>query len=103
MASTQPITVLQTETFDGWLTGLKDRSAASRIAKRLIRVQSGLLGDAKPVGGGVYELRIDDGPGYRLYFVQRGAVLIVLLCGGNKGSQQRDIAKAQTMAAGLEI
>jgi putative addiction module killer protein len=88
--------------FEEWLNGLADERAASHIAQRIIRLRNGLLGDVKPVGEGVSELRIDYGPGYRLYFVRRGAVLIVLLCGGNKGSQQHDIARAKRLAAELE-
>ena len=67
-----------------------------------MRLQAGLLGDVKPVGGGVAELRVDYGPGYRVYFAQRGRLLVLLLCGGTKHGQQRDIAKAQTLAASLE-
>jgi putative addiction module killer protein len=67
-----------------------------------VRLQAGLIGDAKPVGGGVSELRVDYGPGYRVYFVQRGAVLIILLCGGDKRSQSRDIVRARTLAEELE-
>ena len=70
--------------------------------QRIVRLQSGLIGDAKPVGGGISELRVDYGPGYRVYFVQRGAVLIILLCGGDKRSQSRDIARARTLAGELE-
>ncbi len=77
---------------DRWLTGLADRRAAARIAQRIVRAQSGLLGD------GVSEMRVDHGPGYRLYLVRRGEALIVLLCGGDKGSQRRDIARAKRMA-----
>jgi len=67
-----------------------------------VRLQAGLVGDVKPVGGGVSELRVDYGPGYRLYFVQRGRRLVILLCGGAKGQQRRDIARAKAMAAELE-
>lgn len=94
--------VRQTEGFAAWLDGLKDTKAAERIAMRIARMQSGLLGDVKPVGESVSELRIDHGPGYRLYFVQKGRVLIVLVCGGTKGSQKRDIARAKALAAELE-
>lgn len=73
-----------------------------RIAQRIVRLQSGLLGDVKPVGGGVSELRVDYGPGYRLYFVQRGRLLIILLCRGGKSSQRRDIARAKALATELE-
>lgn len=92
--------VRQTLEFSGWHRGLKDRRAARIIAQRILRVQSGLMGDVKAFDG-IGELRIDYGPGYRIYFVQRGAVLIVLLCGGDKGSQRRDIAKARDMAKEL--
>jgi putative addiction module killer protein len=77
--------------------GLADTRAAERIAQRIVRLQSGLIGDAKPVGGGVSELRIDYGPGYRVYFVRRGAVLIILLCGGDNRTQSRDIARARAL------
>jgi len=94
--------VRQTGLFAAWLDGLADRRAAERIAQRIVRVQSGLLGDVKPVGGGVSELRVDHGPGYRVYFVQRGRILIILLCGGDKRSQPRDIEAAKALAADLE-
>jgi len=68
----------------------------------LVRLQSGLFGDVKPVGQGLSELRIDYGPGYRVYFLQQGRVVIILLCGGDKGSQRRDIERAQRLAAELE-
>lgn len=73
-----------------------------RIAQRIVRLQAGLLGDLRPVGSSVSELRIDYGPGYRLYFVQRGGELIVLLCGGDKDTQRRDISRAKRLAAELE-
>ena len=91
-----------TEEFDEWLDGLRDRKAAAIIAKRIVRVSGGLLGDVSPVGEGVSELRIDFGPGYRVYFVMRGQTIIVLLLGGDKSSQDRDIRKAKEMAADLE-
>jgi putative addiction module killer protein len=94
--------VRQTELFAQWIEGLTDTRAASRIAQRIVRLQSGLLGDVKPVGEGVSELRVDYGPGYRVYFVQRGRVLIVLLCGGDKRTQTRDIKRAKALAADLE-
>jgi putative addiction module killer protein len=96
------IEIRQTDVFEDWLNGLVDERAIERIAQRILRLRNGLLGDVKPVGAGVSELRIDYGPGYRLYFVQRGAVLIVLLCGGDKRSQQRDIVRAKALAAELE-
>jgi putative addiction module killer protein len=94
--------VRQTPIFRKWLDDLSDRRAAQRIAQRIVRLQAGLIGDAKPVGGGVSELRVDYGPGYRVYFVQRGLVLIVLLCGGDKRSQSRDIVRARSLAEELE-
>ncbi|HEY5299782.1 MAG TPA: type II toxin-antitoxin system RelE/ParE family toxin [Acetobacteraceae bacterium] len=96
------IEVRQTVTFRSWLDDLADRRAAERIAQRIVRLQAGLMGDVKPVGGGVSELRVDHGPGYRVYFVQRGQVLIILLCGGDKKTQKRDIDKAKTLAGELE-
>ncbi|MEA2738881.1 MAG: hypothetical protein QOH05_2188 [Acetobacteraceae bacterium] len=96
------IEVRQTPFFRKWIDELRDRRAAESIAQRIVRLQSGLIGDAKAVGGGVSELRVDHGPGYRVYFVQRGAVLIILLCGGDKRSQLRDIVRARTLAQELE-
>jgi len=96
------IEVRQTETFRVWLRNLADRRAAERIAMRLARLQGGLFGDVGPVGGSVSELRIDYGAGYRLYFVRRGARLVIVLCGGDKSSQKRDIKAARAMAAELE-
>jgi putative addiction module killer protein len=96
------IEVRQTPIFGAWLAGLKDLRAAAQIARRLVRLEAGLLGDIKPVGGGVSELRVHHGPGYRLYLTQRGPVLIVLLCGGDKGSQRGDIERAKRMAGQLE-
>lgn len=94
--------VRQTDNFARWLEGLADTRAASKIAQRIVRLQSGLFGDVRPVGDGVSELRIDYGPGYRVYFVQRGRLLIVLLCGGDKRTQARDIGRAKALAADLE-
>jgi putative addiction module killer protein len=94
--------IRQSTTFRLWLDGLADRRATERIAQRIVRLQSGLIGDSKPVGEGVSELRIDYGPGYRLYFVQRRQVLIILLCGGDKSLQRRDINRAKSLAATLE-
>jgi putative addiction module killer protein len=96
------IEVRQTRDFQSWATSLRDPVAKSRIGARIDRVRRGNFGDVKAVGEGVSELRIDHGPGYRLYFVQRGAVLVILLCGGDKGSQSRDIAKAKALAQDIE-
>ena len=94
--------IRQTEMFAKWLGGLADARAKDKIAQRIVRLQSGLFGDVKPVGKGISELRIEYGPGYRVYFVQRGEVLIILLCGGDKRTQPRDINKAKSLAADLE-
>jgi putative addiction module killer protein len=91
------IEVRQTPLFLEWLRELKDTRAAERIAQRITRLQFGLLGDVKFFDG-IGELRIDTGPGYRVYFVQRGKVLIILLCGGDKSSQKKDIKRAIDMA-----
>lgn len=85
-----------------WLENLRDRKAAAKIAARLARLELGNFGDAEPVGEGVTELRIHFGPGYRVYVVQRGEVLVVVLCGGDKSSQDRDIKRAKEMARELE-
>jgi putative addiction module killer protein len=95
------IEVRQTATFREWFEQLRDQRAQSRIAKRIATVQAGLLGDVKFFDG-IGELRIDYGPGYRVYFVQRGAVLVILLHGGDKSSQARDIRKAKVLAEELE-
>jgi putative addiction module killer protein len=95
------IEVRQTETFAAWLTGLKDRNARARIAARIRRLSLGNPGDVKPVGHGVSEMRIDYGPGYRVYFVRRADIVVVLLCGGDKGNQSRDIRRALKLAGEL--
>lgn len=92
------IELKQTETFAKWESRLRDKRARTVIAARLTRLAHGLLGDVEPVGEGVSELRIHYGPGYRIYFQQRGDVLIVLLCGGDKKTQTRDIATAKMLA-----
>lgn len=90
--------VRQTAIFRDWLDGLSDARAQARIASRLVRLEAGLLGDTKSVHDGVSEMRIDYGPGYRVYFTMRGRIVIVLLCGGDKQSQKRDIARAKEIA-----
>jgi putative addiction module killer protein len=95
--SSQVIEVRQTPEFKSWLDRLKDRAAARKIAQRMVRIESGLMGDVKFFKG-IGELRIDFGPGYRIYFVRRGSVLVILLCGGDKSSQSRDIERALAMA-----
>ena len=91
------IEVRRTDEFRDWLKGLKDIRAAARVEIRIARVEAGNLGDVKFFNG-IGELRIDYGPGYRVYFVQRGKVLVILLCGGDKSSQKADIKKALAMA-----
>ena len=83
--------------FEAWLRKLRDRTAKLRILTRLDRVQMGNMGDVKAVGEGVYELRLDYGPGYRLYFARVGSTIILLLTGGDKSSQEADIAKAKSL------
>lgn len=87
----------QSETFRKWRARLKDERARALIASRLDRLAFGHAGDAAPVGDGISELRIHYGPGYRIYFKQDGNTLIILLCGGDKGSQKRDIAEAKRL------
>lgn len=90
-------TIIKTEIFDKWLDKLKDRHAKVRILDRINSMIGGNLGDVKPVGEGVSETRIHYGPGYRLYFWQQGDVVIVLLCGGDKSTQNKDIEKAKEL------
>jgi len=94
--------IRRTLEFSEWLGALRDGRAKRVIAARIDRLAHGNPGDVKPVGHGVSELRINHGPGYRVYFVKHGDVLIVLLCGGDKSSQDADIAKAQKLARQLE-
>jgi putative addiction module killer protein len=96
------ITLQETETFAAWMEGLRDARAKARIAQRLDRLARGNSGDTKPVGGGISEMRIDYGPGYRVYYCRHGAVLIVLLCGGDKSTQKKDIKVAKQLAKELE-
>ena len=88
------ITIKQTDEFARWLSGLRDNRAKQKIATRLQRLKFGHFGDVEPVGGGLSELRIHEGQGYRVYFRQNGQEIILLLCGGNKKTQQRDIRRA---------
>ena len=92
------IEVRQTVVFSEWLASLRDAKAVARIDVRIRRLSLGNFGDAKSVGGGVRELRIDYGPGYRVYFVERRNVVVILLCGGDKRSQGADIALAKKLS-----
>jgi putative addiction module killer protein len=92
------ISIKQTETFRQWERKLRDQKARALIAARILRVSNGLLGDVSPVGAGVSELRIHYGPGYRVYFHRRGAEIILLLCGGDKSTQDKDIQMAIRLA-----
>ena len=95
------IEVRQTDVFSKWLVELRDIRARARIQARIDRLELGNVGDAKPVGEGVSEMRIDYGPGYRVYFSLRGSELIILLAGGDKSSQSKDIRKAMSLAKDL--
>lgn len=93
--------VRQTEVYAQWFNSLDDRQARARIDVRIRRLSLGNPGDVKPVGEGVSELRIDYGPGYRIYFVQRGQTLVILLAGGDKSTQDQDIKTARELAQKL--
>ncbi|MBF5089766.1 type II toxin-antitoxin system RelE/ParE family toxin [Novosphingobium sp. NBM11] len=92
----------ETPDFSGWLGSLRDRRARARIVVRLERLADGNLGDCKSLKDGVHELRIDYGPGYRVYFFQRGKELVILLCGGDKRTQKADIASAKRLKEEIE-
>ena len=103
MVSNQPIPqIATTETFDAWLSALRDRAGRARIQNRIDRLQAGNPGDVKAVGDGVSELRLTVGPGYRVYFIRRGSLLILLLAGGDKATQARDIETARRLARETE-
>lgn len=95
------LAVLQTEEFVAWLDALEDKRARVRIAARLRQAEAGSLGDWQPVEGEVSEMRVQFGPGYRLYFVRRGRVIVVILNAGDKSTQKRDIRRALKLAAEL--
>ena len=95
------IEIKQTETYFKWEHKLKDQRAKAAIAARVFRVANGLLGDVSPVGQGISELRIHYGPGYRIYFKQKGNEIIILLCGGDKSTQSKDIEMAKKLAKEL--
>jgi putative addiction module killer protein len=94
--------IRQTQEFQDWLDRLRDLRAQVRIVARLRLAEAGNLGDWKPVGGEVFEMRVDIGPGYRLYFARKGSILIVMLAGGDKSTQARDIKRAQRLLKQLE-
>ena len=94
--------VEQSRTFKAWVNDLRDAIARVRITARLSMAKEGNLGDCEPVDGGVHEMRVHVGPGYRLYFVHRGKRIIFLLLGGNKSSQSRDIRRAKAMAEAID-
>jgi len=96
--------VLQkTDVFNEWLRRLRDKKALARIVFRMTKMEMGLLGDYKSIGDGISEIRIDYGPGYRLYFTKKNNVIIVLLIGGDKSTQSRDIAKAKMLLKGEDV
>ena len=92
------IELIETAVFTDWIEALRDRQARARIEIRIKRLSLGNPGDVKPVGQGISEMKVDYGPGYRVYFMRRGPVVVVLLCGGNKRSQDQDIALAKSIA-----
>jgi putative addiction module killer protein len=92
------VEVRQTAEFSAWLNRLKDANAFARIVARIRRMEMGNAGDARSVGKGVVEMRIDYGPGYRVYYVQRSSEIVILLCAGDKRTQQQDIRRAQALA-----
>lgn len=95
-------TFLRTEEFDAWLFALKDKIGRARIIHRIRSAELGNFGDCEPVGDGVYEMRIHVGPGYRVYFARRGDIVYLLLVGGDKSSQKRDIKRAIEMVRALD-
>jgi putative addiction module killer protein len=92
----------QTDVFSKWLSALRDARAKARILARLDAARLGNLGDSKSVGGGVSEMRVDVGAGYRIYFIRRQALVLFLLCGGDKTTQPKDISRAKAMARELD-
>ena len=92
------VEVRQTDEFSGWLRRLRDANAVARIVGRIRRMEMGNPGDIRGVGHGIFEMRIDYGPGYRIYYAHRGAQIAILLCGGDKRTQPKDIKRAQDLA-----
>jgi putative addiction module killer protein len=100
--SSHRVGIRKTEIFAEWFDRLRDEQAMRRIQVRIDRLQLGNPGPHRPLAGGIVELKIDYGPGYRVYYCHRGALLVILLCGGDKDSQHRDIETARTLAAQLQ-
>lgn len=96
------VDVRETPDFTNWLVALNDQRARLQIVRRISRIVAGNFGDAKSVGGAVSELRVDHGPGYRVYYTRRGKTVVILLCGGDKRTQSKDIRKAKEIAEALE-
>ena len=94
--------LVQSPEFAAWLGHVPDRMGKAKILRRMLNAEVGNFGDCGPVGGGISEMRIDYGPGYRVYFKRSGATIYVLLCGGDKSSQKRDIARARRIAGELK-
>lgn len=97
------ITIVQTDTYRKWFNDLSDRKAKIVIDSRLLRMENGLLGDIKQLGGRLYEIRIHYGAGYRLYFIKKGNAYILLLCGGDKSTQNKDIKLARKLAEEVKL
>ncbi len=95
--------IRQTEVFSTWLAALSNKQAKARILARLDSVRLGNLGDTKSLGGGIHEFRVHVGPGYRVYFSQHRGVVLILLCGGDKSTQSRDIARAKRLLKELDV
>lgn len=93
--------VQKTDEFNGWLSALADQQAVAKIASRIERLGLGNAGDVKPIGQGISEMRLTHGPGYRIYYKQTDKTIVVLLCGGDKSSQEKDIKRAKEIAAQL--
>ena len=93
------IEIIKSDTFDRWLRKLRDPQAKARVEMRIRRLSLGNAGDVQPIGEGLSEMRIDYGPGYRVYFMQQSKVLVLLLCGGDKRTQKKDIVNAKRIAA----
>ncbi|WP_427313196.1 type II toxin-antitoxin system RelE/ParE family toxin [Cupriavidus sp. H39] len=97
------LSIRTTRTFDRWYSALRDNTARIRIQVRIDRMLNGSSGDVKALDGGISEMRVDHGPGYRIYFQKHGKLLVILLCGGDKSTQQADIDRARHLAAHLDL